>query len=520
MKNYFPNYFLIVCSFMFYVFGNHVSSAQQISFDNKDSSLVNDSLFFKTNDTLAIIDSHLEYSNRYKNNGQYTDAYDHLWKALVLANTKQLNSKLSLIHNELGLLYGIYGQDEQAIEHKEKALNIIKNSNIELKDLQLEQAYYSLAVQYRKEKKYKKALVYLDSCSIASEKQGIKTTENPYISAERGIIDLLKGDLVEAEFYLLNAKNLLEETNKHFSIIVYSFLGDLYSIKQDLTTAIFYYNKSLEGIIKYNSHTDFQVDVLRKMGELYKKQKDIDKAYYYLEASTKIADSLFSIRSMNNRKLFEIKNKYKETLAFKNRQILEQEVKLAKKTKTQTRLIFVLCISLILILVLIITYRYKTRIRKLKSEKEQAVIQEQHDKDKLQVVLETKSKELTVSALQLIEKDKKIEVLLNLLKDQSPTTYGRVKQEIMSGNKDLWENFNLRFTKVNVDFYRRLREKHASLTPTEQKHCALIKLKFDSKEMAHLLNISVNSVHISRHRIRKKIGLERGQDLTNYIASI
>jgi len=61
---------------------------------------------------------------------------------------------------------------------------------------------------------------------------------------------------------------------------------------------------------------------------------------------------------------------------------------------------------------------------------------------------------------------------------------------------------------------------HDSLTPTEEKHCELIKLKFDSKEMARLLNISVSSVHISRYRIRKKMRLERGDDLSNYIASI
>ena len=95
-----------------------------------------------------------------------------------------------------------------------------------------------------------------------------------------------------------------------------------------------------------------------------------------------------------------------------------------------------------------------------------------------------------------------------------------MRNKYKKGSDDLWESFNLRFTEVNGNFYDRLREKHPELSNTEFKHCALIKLNFGTKEMARILNIEPHSVHISRSRIRKKIGLERSESLEKYIEAL
>ena len=55
------------------------------------------------------------------------------------------------------------------------------------------------------------------------------------------------------------------------------------------------------------------------------------------------------------------------------------------------------------------------------------------------------------------------------------------------------------------------------LKQTDLKICALVKLNFPSKDMAKLLGISVESVHTSRHRLRKKLGLERNDNLEEFI---
>ncbi|MDO6800817.1 tetratricopeptide repeat protein [Wenyingzhuangia sp. 1_MG-2023] len=467
-------------------------------------------------DTLQLVDFYLKTADENKNNGLYAMAYEDLWEAMLLASAVDNIEKLAVIYNELGVLYGIYGKSKKAIEYKKIALQYVKKSLVSNKEnsQSLGKAYYSLAVQYRKAKEYKQSLMYLDSCFYGNK------NKNPYVLAEKGIVYTYQNRLKEAEVCLLAAKQLLEKESKHYLVIVYSSLGDLYVEKKQLEKAIYYYNKSLNRITVYKSHTDLQTDVLRKIGNLYRQKNELKKAYACLKQSTQIADSLFSMRSKNNTQLFEIKNKYKERLIKKEAYISQQEHVIEKKKRIFSQLLFVIAIVFFAFLAVLFLFYHKAKVRRVKEEQEHKGIKIKHEKEKLDVILETKSKELTVSTLQLIEKDKNINRLLEILKKKMPDSYRKLHREMMNGSNDLWERFNLRFTEVNAGFYERLSEKYPLLTPTEQKHCALIKLKFDSKEMASLLNISVNSVHISRHRIRKKMELQRDDDLSNYIANI
>jgi len=147
--------------------------------------------------------------------------------------------------------------------------------------------------------------------------------------------------------------------------------------------------------------------VLRKLAALYKDKNQVKAAYKYLESSTKIADSLFSICSTNNSKMFEIKNEYQETIADKDKEILSQELNLAKKNKIQIQLVFVLCLIFVVSVLFTLVFSHKAKVKRLQLEKQHVLVQEKHNKEKYELMAETKSKELTVSALQLIEKDKK-----------------------------------------------------------------------------------------------------------------
>lgn len=477
-------------------------------------------VYSKSNDSLSLISTYINTADLNKNKGLYAIAFEDLWKAMLLAEEINDITNLVTIHDEIGGLYGIYGKEEHAIKHKQLALQYIKKSLINNKDKnnRLAKAYYSLAVQYRKAKNYDKSLIYLDSCLYSGKQENHEN--NPFVLAEKGTIFLIKNQPTKAEAYLLKATKLLEEGNKHYLVIVYSFLGDLYTKEEKVDKALHFYELSLKKMDEFNSHTDIKAAIFQKIAALYKQKNDLLKAYSYIENSTKISDSLFSIKSKNNLQLFEIKNNYQESALKKDIKINQQNLLIEKKKRIQSQLLVTIGFILFGTIILVFVFYHYSKIRKLKAEKLHTDLKITYEKEKLNAVLETKNKELTVSTLQLIEKEKNVERLLEVLKNDSPNTYKKLQKDITRGNKDLWKSFNLRFTEVNNDFYNRLSEKHPTLTPTEQKHCALIKLKFDSKEMASILNISVSSVHISRHRIRKKIELLRDDDLSNYIAGI
>jgi len=83
-----------------------------------------------------------------------------------------------------------------------------------------------------------------------------------------------------------------------------------------------------------------------------------------------------------------------------------------------------------------------------------------------------------------------------------------------------WKKFEENFDLVHEDFFKKLSEKYPMLTNNDKKLCAMLRMSLSSKEIAELTNISVRSVELSRYRLRKKVGLEREDNLIEWIQSI
>ena len=79
--------------------------------------------------------------------------------------------------------------------------------------------------------------------------------------------------------------------------------------------------------------------------------------------------------------------------------------------------------------------------------------------------------------------------------------------------KRIEEQFDL----IHNNFMKRLHEKHPELSNNERMMCAYLKMNLSTKEIAPLLNLSVRGVETIRYRLRKKFGLEREDNLTDYL---
>jgi len=142
--------------------------------------------------------------------------------------------------------------------------------------------------------------------------------------------------------------------------------------------------------------------------------------------------------------------------------------------------------------------------------------------------VDSKSKELAVSTMNLIKKNE----LLALIKDDLNKTSGvgeensgSLKSMISTITKningqDSWNVFKEAFDSADKDFLKKVKQEHALLTPNDLRLCAYLRLNLSSKEIAPLLNISVRSVEIKRYRLRKKMNLSHEQGLVEYILSV
>lgn len=146
---------------------------------------------------------------------------------------------------------------------------------------------------------------------------------------------------------------------------------------------------------------------------------------------------------------------------------------------------------------------------------------------KLENELFIKNKELfgfTVQNAELYRAKKQIRDKLDKL--QSIDDLFKLKLELKritknlvttSNTKELWEVFRIRFNQVNQDFFQNLQEQHPSLSNSELKYCAFLKIKLSPNQISSLLNITKEAIKKKRYRIRQKIGLLHTESLDNYI---
>lgn len=152
---------------------------------------------------------------------------------------------------------------------------------------------------------------------------------------------------------------------------------------------------------------------------------------------------------------------------------------------------------------------------------------EQLKSEKLEIEIAGKNKELATATMHLINKNSFIDHMkghLNAIVRKSKNQ--EVKNEIQKLVKNIeknieedrdWEQFEIHFDQVHGDFMHRFKKIHPGLSPQEIKLSAYLRMNLSSKEIAFLMNISPRGVEIARYRLRKKLKLDRAENLQEFI---
>ena len=143
--------------------------------------------------------------------------------------------------------------------------------------------------------------------------------------------------------------------------------------------------------------------------------------------------------------------------------------------------------------------------------------------EKLQNEIESKTRELSTSTMNIIKKN---ELLVNIKNELLSVKDNKgIKPVLKIINNNLtkssdWQLFEEAFNNADSDFLKKVKTEHPNLTPNDLRLCAYLRLNLSSKEIAPLLNISARSVEIKRYRLRKKMNLIREKSLVEYILEI
>lgn len=387
---------------------------------------------------------------------------------------------------------------EKALEYTNKALEI----GIETEDWPLvTDQYNNLAALYQIAfpDTGKAIMNYLLALSIAEKINDVQQQGINMLNLGRFYGQLQKYD--SAFFYLNKSLTIFKKLdNEVFISDCYTALGTTYYSKGEIGKAQAFALESLKLGNKLGSiQTQFYASSLLHQISIY--EGDSAKAYKYHLQEAMAADSLNSL-SKNN-ELVKMEFQYKH-----DKMLKDQKIKQMRNYFLMGLIITGLALSMVI--VLLIYSRQKIKIRN-------ALLENENVESKLKF----KSKELSINLLALLKKNELItdisKKLTNLEKEtgehEIKEAIRKISNEIKQTSDDrLWQEFSLRFSETNREFYDKLLVLYPDLTPSELKLCAYLRLNMTTKEISELTGQRTETLEKARYRLRRKFHMNNQEN--------
>jgi len=419
--------------------------------------------------------------------GYFDKALEYHTETLKLHEKIGDKQRIAYSYNSIGLVHEHKGDYSLALTFFKKSLELKKEFNN--KD-RIAETMKNMGICYRKINELESAKTFLEAALEITNQ--IKDDHNKvHILNELSIVNLELKNFDKC-YALLNESRLIMEglmDNKEWIVENDRIMSDYY-------LAIGDYKKALS---KY------------KMYDLGKSE------IFSNNKSEKLAEM---------RVLYEAEQKKSEIKLLEQQRNLEAQ----KKKSLLVGAILLAIIGILIIASLWNNIKKKKAIylqnERLSKEKlkTQSLLQEN-----LEHKLDFRMKELTNLALFISQRTSIYGDLIKSFKSLNFTDINQLKKEIntlikeytfkLDFNEDI-QRFHTNVETLQSDFLFRIKEKYPHLTNKDTQLAVQVKLKLSSKEIANINNISLNSVEIGRHRLRKKLNLDIKENLVSFLESI
>ncbi len=459
-------------------------------------------------DTTNLADSYNVLAGIYGVSGQYSKSTKILFDAIKIYEAQNDLTGIVKAYNNLGYLFMKLENYEKAQEYYEKALLIIDKNNI---DYNRGFLYSNLGICH---KEFGENEAALKNYRLALSQYKKNSTQNAIPILYQSIGNLYAFRLNNPDsafFYIEKGIELAQKYDTNSLIELYLSLGELSDKQNNLQKSIDAYNKSLNTAVS-NDDLNGQMQAHLHLSDANKTLNHFSTALDHYEKYTILKDSINDKETKTE--ISRLNEKYEND---KNKLLVEQ---LTIKQQHSRLVQIALITGIILLIVVLVFILYGLVQRKKRNRMEKSILENE---------VRFKNKELASHALMMMQKNRMLQTLYDSINeaakaktDELPRILNALKMQIKSSIKSEkdWELFKLYFEQINKSFFKKLKEINPDLTQHDIRLAALIKLRFNIKEAASVLNLSPNSIKGARSRLRSKLGLANSDDLSRFIGQI
>ncbi len=341
-------------------------------------------------------------------------------------------------------------------------------------------------------------------------------------------IYLKKQDYKKAEEYIQMALNTIENNSGKYSGPLSFYKTRIYTTAAEILYKTNHLEKSLNYAYKSlnlsysNSYKKNIYENAKILSKIYDKKNNIDSALAYNKIYINYHEDYQQEYDVKHITQLKMQYTFDEILRKKELDDIQKEE--AHKRKELLYIGISIFTFLAVIILVLLNINQKSKTAKISLKKENLEL----EKSKLNQDIEYKNKELASNMMYLVEKNEFITSIAKKLVEFKPTTKKDnrdIIQQLINELKQnssakIWDEFELRFKEVHSEFYNKLHEKFPDLSPNEIKICAFLRLNMSTKEISSITYQSVKSINMARFRLRKKMDIDREENLITLITQL
>lgn len=451
------------------------------------------------NDSLHQLYAFLYLFTDYGKAGDYVEADRYLLKADAFAKSSGKTNWQGWVSHRKGILFLRLKKYEESIKHYKIAAQLCGEAG---DSLCLAESLEQIGAIYGQIQDFEASEYYYSQALPLIEKYGNEFQQSTVFN-NYAIRLFYQGKPAEAiPFYRRSIAIYRKQSRHKEEAQALNNLATAYKNLNLLSLAIETYDSCLLLNKKLNFPDNLITNYLG-LHELYKEKQDFQIANDFLIKYYTLRDSLIGAQTQEKIADLEIKYESREKeLALQK----SQTDHLLTQNKLERRTLLLL---LIIVLIAFGIWRWRFLTRQAKQE------------------IKKNQENLTRVTSLLIKKNKRLLDLEKTVNDQ--TKYGNPDREENATDKNLlslriltnddWNDFKIFFEKSFPGYLMHLRTHFNNLSEAEERLFLFIKLNLKRKEAAAILGISSDSVKKTRHRLRKRLELEKDVDLEEYIRS-
>lgn len=462
--------------------------------------------------------------NVYANIKEYKTSMNYFIKADAIATKNKDEKVLMKIYNSIGFLNNIQNNKEEALKYYYKSLAISEK----LKDYsQITMSYNNIGSIQATSKQIEKALN-----TLLKNKENFKYLNQNSISKADLNYNIASlyielNQIQNAYKYLNLVENYVKlNPNSKFEFYLPTTYSEISLKEKKYDHAIIHLNQAL-SFAKKNKNNELITLIYSKLTNIYKIKGNLEQAFKFQSLFIESNNKVIQESKENDTKELQLKyeiNQYENNI--KNQ---KQEIELLKYKSTQTNYQYAIFIILIIGLVFfVIRQNNIIKIRK-RNEKYFAEINTLKE-EKLITEVEFKNKQVTEFALQIQEQNNLLLLLkknINVIKNN--TKESNILDEVQKTQMMINDTITLNNEKVQLNsevedfqktFLYKLKSSFQNLNEKEVQIATLLRLNFNTKQIATQIGIAEHSIHNYRYSIRKKMNLEKDENLVDYLKTL